>query len=226
MYKKVIAVVVVLAAILFYTLDSDKNYRVLKPQLKASIISHESDRVLPSFSLIDHNNHRFDNDNLKGDWTLLLFIYTHCPDVCPTELANMSLLKATLANNDSIVVPNIVAITFDPLRDTPEALKTYVAHFDEDFLGVSGDQKTINQLVKSFHAYYEKVLKDKHGKEFILQAKDPLPDYALEEGYIINHTAQIYLISPDGKKLAEFPTPHNIINMADDIDLIIKHYQK
>jgi len=59
-----------------------------------------------------------------------------------------------------------------------------------------------------------------------LQAKDPLPDYALEEGYIINHTAQIYLISPDGKKLAEFPTPHNIINMADDIDLIIKHYQK
>ena len=154
MYTKVIAAVAVLVAIFFLVPDSSKDYTALKKQLKSSFIIQETHREIPLFSLIDHNNKEFANKHLEDNWTLLLFVYTNCPDVCPTELMHMSLLKANLLNNNSKVVPNIVAITFDPARDTPEVLKTYVPHFDKDFLGVSGDQTQINSLVKSFNAYH------------------------------------------------------------------------
>jgi hypothetical protein len=72
----------------------DKNYRnLLGKQLKASYILHNPDKPLPKFSLLDHNRQLFDNERLRKGWLLLLFIYTHCPDVCPTELLDMSQLK-------------------------------------------------------------------------------------------------------------------------------------
>ena len=225
MYRKIISVAVVLIVALILTVNSKKDYRDLKQQLKASLITYDSSKELMSFSLVDHNNSQFNNDRLKNKWTLLMFVYTHCPDVCPTELLNMSLLRAVLLGNQSESIPEVVSITFDPIRDTPEVLKAYISHFNEDFLGVSGEQSSINKLVKSFGAYYEKSFKDENGKEVILHADEPLPKYAIENGYVINHTAQIYLISPDGQIFAEFPTPHNVKTMASDINLIIKNYQ-
>jgi protein SCO1/2 len=84
--------------------------------------------------------------SLKKGWSLLLFIYTHCPDVCPTELLDMSQLKNLMAKDKTAHMPTVVAITFDPLRDTPEVLKEYITHFDKDFIGVSGEQAQIDQL--------------------------------------------------------------------------------
>ena len=220
----IISVVLLLIVIAFYALNVNKNYKSLSPKLAAAHIMHNPDRKLPVFSLLDHNGGVFNNDNLKGDWSLVLFIYTHCPDVCPTELANMSMLKSYLESKQATVIPNVVAITFDPLRDTPKVLKTYVTHFDKDFIGVSGDQKEIDQLVKYFGAYYERVIYDDNDKPITLEKNEPLPINAIERGYIINHTARIYLLSPDGQVLAGFPTPHNVKNMASDIDLIVENY--
>jgi protein SCO1/2 len=85
--KVLIAVVIVLVATALYFYNFDKNYRnLLGKQLKASYILHNPDKPLPKFSLLDHNRQLFDNERLKKGWLLLLFIYTHCPDVCPTEL--------------------------------------------------------------------------------------------------------------------------------------------
>mgnify|MGYP001563147884 CR=1 FL=1 len=224
MYKSIIGVVVVLITTLVFMGGPDKDYKDLKRQLKSSLITYDPDKELISFSLIDHDNNKFNNNRLKDKWTLLMFIYTHCPDVCPTELLNMSLLRSTLSNDKSKVVPEVVSITFDPVRDTPKVLKTYTAYFDKSFIGVSGDQNQIDKLVKTFGAYYERVIKNEKGQDVILQAGESLPEGAIEEGYIINHTAQIYLVSPNGQIFAEFPAPHNISNMADDINLIIENY--
>jgi protein SCO1/2 len=224
--KKVsIIAVVILVVSAFYFYNSNKDYRrLLGKQLKVSLILHNSDKPLPKFSLLDHNRQLFDNERLKKGWSLLLFIYTHCPDVCPTELLNMSQLKRLMTENKVTNMPTVVAITFDPLRDTPEVLKEYITHFDKDFIGVSGDQAQIDQLIKPFGAYYERVVYDKKGKPVTLKAGDELPKGALEEGYLINHTAWIYLINPEGEIFAGFPSPHKPSEMMQDIKLIMDFF--
>lgn len=224
--KKTVLLIVVVLLLVFtvYFLSVDKDNKSLSAQLKVSIIEKNSGKEISKFSLIDHNNKKFSNDNLKNKWTVWLFVYTHCPDVCPTELSIMTMLEDKIAKNGIIEVPNFVAITFDPIRDTPKVLKKYITYFNKDFLGISGDQKQINQLVSDFSAYYDKTVYGKDGKLITLKSYEMLPDDAIEKGYIINHTAFIYLINPEGKLYATFPTPHNAVDMAKDIELIIKNY--
>ena len=222
----VISVAILLIAAVLYSLSGSKDYRSLNAKLTAAQIMHNPQRPLSTFSLSDHNGDVFNNNSLMGDWSLVLFIYTHCPDVCPTELANMAMLKAQLENKRSATIPKVVAITFDPLRDTPKVLKTYVAHFDKAFIGVSGDTQQIDQLVKDLGAYYERVIYDEAGKPITLKKHEPLPKDAIEKGYVINHTARVYLMSPDGQVLAGFPTPHKVDGMANDIELLIKAFEE
>lgn len=209
-----------LLAAFFYFVNFNKDYRSLAKQLKVSYVIHP-DKPLPAFSLVNHNNNKFDNSDLKGQWSLLLFLYTHCPDICPTELFDMSRLKQLVAKDKEITMPNVVAITFDPLRDTPEVMKGYVTNFDKDFVGVSGDQAQIDRLIKPFGTYYERVIDDENGKQVILKASDKLPENALKDGYLINHTAWIYLINPEGQIFAGFPAPHKPNAMLDDIKRMV-----
>ena len=101
-----------------------------------------------------------------------------------------------------------------------------MTHFDKTFVGVSGDMQQIDQLVKSLGAYYERVVYDDEGKSVTLKKHEPLPEDAIEKGYIINHTARIYLISPDGQVLAGFPTPHKVNDMAGDIKLLTQTFEE
>ena len=103
-------------------------------------------------------------------------------------------------------------------------LKKYVRYFDKDFIGVSGQQSQIDQLIKPFGAYYERVIYDKNDKPVILKANEKLPKNALKDGYIINHTAWIYLINPEGQIFAGFPTPHKPSEMIKDIKLIMSQF--
>ncbi len=226
MLKKILIVVVIVAiAIALYIYSgANRDYKALAKQLKVSHVIYNPDKPLPLFSLVDQDKQVFNNDSLKEGWTLLLFIYTHCPDVCPTELLDMATLNQLMIKDKLENAPKVVAITFDPLRDTPKVLKEYVGHFDKDFTGVSGDQSQIDKLVKSFGAYYERVVYDKKGKPVTLKADDKLPANALKDGYTINHTAWIYLVNPEGQIFAGFPTPHKPSNMIKDIKLIMSQF--
>ena len=216
-----VAFVMVVSALVL-SIYTGPDYQSLKNQTKASDILHNMNRELPNFALIDHNQTEFDNDSFKGKWTLVSFIYTHCPDICPTVLMDMSMLKSILVKRSLKEVPEFVAITFDPKRDTPKLLKNYVTHFDSGFLGVSGEQKSIDQLVKVFGAYYERSF-EVEGKSVIIPNGQPMPNDVID--YSINHTALLYLISPDGRIFASFPMPHEPFLMADDVELFIKNYQ-
>ena len=217
-----IAVVFIIAVIIsIYQVNTQKDYSDLKKQLTASHILHKTDKKLLDFSLIDHNKKTFDNDRLTDQWTVLTFIYTHCPDVCPTALMDMSAIKMALESKQGGVIPEFIAITFDPKRDTPEVLKTYMTYFDKDFIGVSGDQNQIDQLIKPFGAYYERSI-DVDGKTVIIPNGADLPKGV--SNYSINHTAWLYLISPDGEIFAGFPTPHKPKAIAQDISLMMSQY--
>jgi protein SCO1/2 len=229
MQKKILLLLLTIAAFvlvfvaLYFTI-SDSDYKYLSKNLKVSHLIYNPDKKLSSFSLIDHNNNKFENENLKDEWTVLTFIYTHCPDVCPTELMNISTLKSKIKKSNSSFMPNFVVITFDPIRDTPEILKSYVTHFDEDFLGVSGDQNQIDQLVKDFGAYYERVMYSDSGELILIPNYEKIPPEAMENGYSINHTAWVYLVNPGGQIHAGFPAPHKPNDMLEDIKLLVDNY--
>lgn len=151
---------------------------------------------LPTFAL-----HRADgtltNADLLGHWTVLAFGYTFCPDICPTTLATLKDLKTRLEANGT-AVPQVVFVSVDPARDTPERLAEFVRFFDPGFVGASGDDAALAALVKHLGVRYER--HDAQDKKL----------------YVVDHSAVAYLIDPQGKLKATFSWPHDPAAMAAD----------
>jgi protein SCO1 len=135
------------------------------------------------FRLIDQNGKPFSNQDMKGKPYLVFFGYTHCPDICPTTLFEISQLFRNLGPQANEL--GALFITVDPARDTQPVLKEYLASFDPHLRGLTGDQKAINQAIKDYRVYAKKV---------------PLPggDYSMD------HTAMVYLMDKDGNFVAPF----------------------
>jgi len=135
----------------------------------------------------------------EKDIVLVFFGYTHCPDVCP---AAMYTLKRTMEklDEDERKRVQVIFISVDPERDTPEVVSRYAKYFDKSFLGLTGTPEEIKDVAKHYKVFYEKV-KQKG-----------------ENGYLVNHTALIYLITKDGKiKLIYSTSRQKPDLMAEDI---------
>jgi protein SCO1 len=130
------------------------------------------------FHLIDQNGKPVSDADLKGKWQLLFFGYTHCPDTCPTALNEISLALDRLGKKRDEV--EIVFITVDPERDTPEVLKSYVQSFDAPIVALTGSPDQVAQAAKAYRVYY---------------AKHPRSD----GGYDMDHSAVIYVMDPQGR---------------------------
>jgi protein SCO1/2 len=107
------------------------------------------------FELVDADGEPFSSADLAGEPYAIFFGYTHCPDVCPTTLFEMSeALKALGADADKL---HVVFVTVDPARDTPELLKNYLSAFDDRIIGLTGTPEAIDAAAKSFRVFYRKV---------------------------------------------------------------------
>lgn len=151
--------------------------RQASPQGKALIAS--------AFSLVDHNGKAVTNEDFAGKWQLVFFGFTYCPDVCPTTLNDVTLVLEELGDDADQVQP--LFITVDPERDTPEVMADYVANFDPRIVGLTGSPEQIKAAAKAFRVYYAKV------------EQDDLPG-----GYTMDHSAFLYLMSPDGAYATHF----------------------
>ena len=144
------------------------------------------------FKLTDQNGQTVTDQDLKGHPFLVFFGFTHCPDVCPTTLFEVSeILRALGPDADRT---RALFITVDPERDTPEVLKEYVASFDAPILALSGSPEEIARAAKAYRVYY---------------AKHPEPggDYSMD------HSSVIYVMDPEGRFTASFThqsTPEEI----------------
>ena len=144
------------------------------------------------FKLIDQNGQMVTDQDLKGRPFLVFFGFTHCPDVCPTTLFEVSeILRALGPAADRT---RALFITVDPERDTPEVLKEYVTSFDAQILALSGSAEEIARAAKAYRVYY---------------AKHPEPggDYSMD------HSSVIYVMDPEGRFTASFThqnTPEEI----------------
>lgn len=137
-------------------------------------------RTPTAFSLIDSNGDTFTQDSLKGHWTLLFFGYASCPDICPTTLFTLSQWYRQLHEGRYGKDLEIVMVSVDPVRDTPAALKPYVAHFHPDFLGVTGEFLAVHRFAREMGVAFQKV------------------PGGTEDDYTIDHSGQLVLINPYG----------------------------
>jgi cytochrome oxidase Cu insertion factor (SCO1/SenC/PrrC family) len=138
------------------------------------------------FALTAQDGSVFSEKELYNRWTLMFFGYTHCPDICPTTLTELAEL-AKLLPRDSL--PQIVFVSVDPQRDTPEHLKGYMRFFNEHFLGLTGQAEAISKLTKQLNVKY---------------SLEP----AIDGNYAVNHSSSIFLIDPQGRYTASFQAPH------------------
>lgn len=151
------------------------------------------------FQLTDQNGKTVTEKNLKGKPTLIFFGYTHCPDVCPTSLFEISeVLRALGKDADKL---NAVFISVDPERDTPATMKDYLSSFDPHLEGLSGDPEETARVIKSYRVYAKKVA----GKD---------------GDYTMDHTALIYLMDREGR----FVSPFNLKRPPDEAAADLKKY--
>lgn len=137
------------------------------------------------FTLTDHTGNQVRNTDFHDRFMLIYFGYTHCPDVCPTELASMATALDILGPQAESIVP--LFITLDPQRDTPAALASYVPLFHERLVGLTGTEAEVAVVAQAYSVFYEKI----EGEE--------TTDYTLK------HTTLIYLVRPDGELAESFP---------------------
>lgn len=145
------------------------------------------------FSLVDQNGKPFTDADLKGKWNLVFFGYTHCPDVCPTTLNDLSLALNQLGAKEKDV--GIVFISVDPDRDTPAVLKSYVESFGGPIEALTGTPDQVATAAKDYKVYY---------------AKHPRSD----GGYDMDHSALIYIMDPQGRFTATFTPDESSDSMA------------
>ena len=157
-------------------------------------------RPLAPFSLVDQLGETYDNNRLLGQWTLLSFGYTHCPDICPTTLAEMARMKQSLDSLGMQTPYEIGFVSVDPERDTPERLAEYVAYFDPEFFGVTGSPEALTALTRPLGIMYRKVITEGSAMD-----------------YVMDHSASLILIDPEGRYRALFSPPHDPAIMAQDI---------
>jgi protein SCO1/2 len=135
------------------------------------------------FRLTDQDGRIVTEADLKGRPSLIFFGFTHCPDVCPTTLFDISQIMAALGADADRT--RAVFITVDPERDTQAVLKEYLSSFDPHVSGLTGDLPAITTVAKEYRAYFKKV---------------PLDD----GGYTMDHTAITYLMDKEGRFVSPF----------------------
>ena len=147
------------------------------------------------FRLIDQNGRAVSDQDLKGHPFLVFFGFTHCPDVCPTTLFEVSeVLRALGPDADKV---NALFVTVDPERDTPDKLKDYLASFDPHLRALTGQPPAIDAIAKAYRVYVKKVPQ--------------------ENGYTMDHTAIVYLMDKDGRFVAPFSLKRRPADAAADL---------
>ena len=151
------------------------------------------------FQLTDQAGQSVTDQNLKGRPTLIFFGFTHCPDVCPTSLFEISeVLRAMGKDADKV---NAWFVSVDPERDTTAAMKDYLSSFDPHLKGLTGNPEAVTKVLSAYRVFSRKV---------------PLKD----GDYTMDHTALIYLMDKDGR----FVAPFNLKRSPEDAATDLKRY--
>lgn len=159
-------------------------YKTLQPRILSQeelqskgVLLLQTPRQFSGMSLIDEAGESFTEADLEGKWSLLFFGFTHCPDICPMTMADMNRLVDGLSEEERQRL-QIVLVTVDPERDTPEQLRQYVHYFNPEFTGLTGDPNMIYRFATELGVAYHRIEQG--------------------ESYTMDHTSSLVIINPRG----------------------------
>lgn len=150
-------------------------------------------RQIQSFTVTDQQGKNFSMENLSGKWSFLFFGYTHCPDICPITLSVLNQFHEKLVAGRLADDTQIIFVSVDPVRDTPDAIAKYVAYFNKNFIGLTGTEEQIAGLTQQLGVISIR----NQGKG----------------DYTVDHSASVFLISPSRHWIALFSAPQQADGM-------------
>jgi len=166
------------------------------------LLSQAAPTIGGAFALTDQFGKPRTDADFRGQYMLVFFGFTHCPDVCPIELQTMSDALDQLDEKQSARITPIF-ITVDPARDTPDVMKSYVANFHPGMVALTGSAEAIGAVAKAYRVFYAKAT----------GANAPSDPAA----YILDHSAVVYLMGPNGQYVAHFSPGTSAQDMAADL---------
>ncbi|MBA6263512.1 SCO family protein [Colwellia sp. Bg11-12] len=162
---------------------------------------YQQAREIKPFQLTDHHNQAFTKENLANKWSWVFFGYTSCPDVCPTTLQELNFVYDDLKaiNKET----QVLLVSVDPSRDTPEKLAQYIAYFNEEFIALTADHGVLFPFARNLGLMYA--------------INGPEGDTADQNSYLVDHSASLVLINPQGNIAAIFK-PRQALGVLPTID--------
>lgn len=149
------------------------------PEFKQLLV-YPKKNPLPEFKLTHHSGSEFTKKSFKGKWNLIFIGYTHCPDVCPNTLTDIdkfySKIPAELQSKFQVILFSV-----DPKRDTQKHLASYISHFNDDFMAMTGEKSEIDKLVKALGGIYT------------INSES-------EEYYTVDHSGRIFIVNPQAER--------------------------
>ncbi|MDP3857380.1 MAG: SCO family protein [Stagnimonas sp.] len=161
----------------------------------------QTPRPLPDFTLTDQDGQAFTRQQLGGKWTLVFAGFTYCPDVCPATLSLLKAVKARLGPQAGQL--QVLLLSVDPGRDTPERLKTYVRFFDPSFLAATAPDAELEKLARAMSFVYAKV---------------PGAD---ADSYTMDHSTALMLINPQAELAGFFTAPLKADTLSADLSALL-----
>jgi protein SCO1/2 len=174
-------------------------------ELESGLWFGEQARALPEFELVDHNRKPLTRKQLNGQWSLMFFGFTHCPDICPVGLQTLADMTRAIDDADVSDALQVYFVSVDPERDSPEILAEYVTYFNPAFRGATAPLEQLTPLTRSL------------GIAHMIRNKT---EASLD--YDVDHSAAIILINPQAEYAGLFGAPQNALAMARDMTRIIE----
>ncbi len=169
---------------------------------EANLLLLPRERAISALQLVDQDGQAFDTRDLRGRWHLLFLGFTACPDVCPTTLSDLRRLLGRLQPEVRERV-QVVLVSVDPARDTPERLKQYLAYYRSGFKGLTGELSELTKLSKAL------------GLPFV-PANETGGDYS------VSHSGNIALVAPDGSLRGHIRAPLKLDGLADALPELVE----
>ncbi len=157
---------------------------------------------LPEFALLDQDGAPVGRAVFEGQWDVVFFGFTNCPDICPATMTVLAQAKRELEAQGQEPLPRVVLVSVDPERDTPAAMARYVAHFGDGNLGVTGELGELSKLTDALGIFFSK-------------------SGAGDGAYGVDHSTVVLVIDPQGRLKALFTAPHDVADFVHDLPLIM-----
>ena len=172
------------------------------PPALTTAVMYPAGLTVPDFQLQRADGKSLNAADLRGKWTLVFFGFTHCPDICPTTLADFKQVWSRLAAHGSTDKLQFLFVSVDPERDTPEQLGRYVGFFNPDFIAATGADDELTRFTRALGVLYLRV-----------------PDEA--GGYSIDHSASVIIIDPEGRRVGMFRPPFAPEPISTDLTALL-----